>query len=176
MIGWLIGPLRRFVAVLVANDSDRQIAAGAALGIVLGLALPWTLIALATSLAILALRVNRAAGFGTATVVAAATPWIDPFTHRLGERVLTTPSLQGALAWLYDAPLGPWIGFHNTVGCGSLLLGVYLAYPAYLAARSFSKRLRPAAVRLILRYRIARVLLGADVYNRIGAHRWGTLG
>lgn len=176
MIGWLISPLRRVAAVLLANDSDRQIAAGAALGVLLGLSLPWTLIALAATLALLSLRVNRAAGFGVASLVAAATPWIDPFTHVLGQRVLTAPSLQETFADLYDAPLGPWIGFHNTVGCGSLLLGIYLAYPVYLAVRTASGRLRPTAVRLLLRYRVARILLGADLYNRAGAHRWGTLG
>lgn len=176
MIGWLIAPLRRLAAVLLANDSDRQIAAGAAIGVVLGLALPWTLVALGATLALLAFRVNRAAGFGVASLVAAITPWIDPVTHLLGERVLLAPSLQEHFAAAYDAPLGPWIGFHNTVGCGSLLLGVYLAYPVYLAVRTASERLRPAAVRLLLRYRVARILLGADLYNRAGAHRWGTLG
>ena len=176
MIGWLISPLRRFVAVLVANDSDAQIAAGATLGVVLGLALPWTLIALALTLALLVLRVNRAAGFGTASLVAAATPWIDPFTHTLGERILTAPSLQSTFATAYDAPLGPWIGFHNTVGCGSLLLGVYLAYPVFLGVRTASEKFRPTATRLLLKYRIARVLLGADLCNRLGAQRWGSLG
>lgn len=168
MLNLLIRPLRQTVAVLVANDSSRQIAAGVAIGVVLGLAPKTTLLAWLVGVMLAALRVNRAAGLGVAGLVSMAAPWIDPFTHKLGLKVLTVPSLQEGFAWLYDAPLGAWLGFHNTVVCGSFLLGIYLTYPVYLGTKTLTDRLRPAAIRFIQRYRLARLLLGADLSSRMG--------
>ena len=175
MIGWLIRPLRGLVQILTAHDSSRQVAMGVVLGVILGLATPWTLISVCLTLSILILRVNRAAGFSAAALLALLTPWIDPLTHNLGARVLTIPSFQPTFARLYDAPLGPWIGFHNTVGIGSLLLGIYIAYPVYLAVHTLVDRLRPTALRWIMKYRMARVLLGADLAGRFGASGLGPL-
>lgn len=170
MSQWFLGSFRSVVTALLANDSTRQIAAGVTIGAVLGLLPKATLLAAFFAVALAALRVNRAAGLAAAGVVAAITPWLDPVLHWLGLRVLGVPSFQPFFAWLYDAPLGPWIGFHNSVGMGALLVGVYLAYPLYLIVRSLLDRLRPRLVRQLERYRIARLLLGADV-----ATRWGSL-
>jgi multisubunit Na+/H+ antiporter MnhE subunit len=39
--------------------------------------------------------------------------------------------------------LGPWLGFNNTIVTGSLLLGLYLAYPVYwLTRRLFTASIR----------------------------------
>lgn len=170
MSDWLFGSLRSVVTAFIAHDSTRQIAAGVVIGAVLGLLPKMTLLAAIFAVALCALRVNRAAGLATAAVASAATPWLDPLLHGIGIRVLGVPSLQPAFAWLYDAPLGPWIGFHNSVGMGALLAGVYLAYPLFLLVRSVLDRVRPRLVSWLERYRVARLLMGADV-----ASRWGSL-
>ncbi|MEO1496489.1 MAG: TIGR03546 family protein [Planctomycetota bacterium] len=170
MSQWFLGSFRTVVQALVAHDSAGQIAAGVAIGAVLGLLPKATLLALAFVIALGALRVNRAAGLAAAGLTAALTPLLDPMLHWLGIRVLSVASLQPTFAWLYEAPLGPWIGFHNTVGMGALLVGLYVAYPLFLAVRTVLERIRPRLVRWIQRYRIARVLLGADVVTR-----WGSL-
>ena len=169
MGGWLTGPIRGAAKVLLSNESSGQIAAGVALGLMLGLAPKATLTAVALGVLICALRVNRAAAFGVAAAVAPLAPMLDSFTHKLGLKVLTLPSLQPTYAWLYDAPLGPWWGLHNTVACGSLLVGLYLSYPLYLATRATVDRLRPGVVRWLLRWRATRWLMGVDVTTRLGS-------
>ncbi len=169
MSDWLFSPLRAVAAILLANDSSRQIAAGVAIGVVLGLVPKATLLAVFLGVLLCALRVNKGAGLMTAAAVAAIAPLADGFTHKLGLKVLTLPSLQPTYAWLYDAPLGPWWGLHNTVVCGSLLLGLYLSYPIYLATRGTVDRVRPKAVKWILKYRLGRVLLGAQLSSRVGS-------
>lgn len=168
MTDLLFRPLRSCIEVLLANDSSRQIAAGVALGVVLGLVPKMTLLAVVLGVLLCALRVNKAAGLMTAAAVGGLAPLADAFTHKLGLKVLTLPSLQPTYAWLYDAPLGPWWGLQNTVACGSLLLGLYLAYPTYLITRGLVDRIRPRAVRWILKYKLGRVLLGAQVTSRLG--------
>lgn len=162
----IIRPLRSLAAVLVANDSPRQIAAGAALGVVLGLTPAGNLLSVALGVLLFALRVNRTAGLAVAAGCALLAPALDGFTHRLGEKLLATDSLQGPFAWLYEQPLGPWIGFNNTVVLGSFVLGLYLFYPCYLVARLTLDRVQAPVAAWVRRWRIARWLLGADVTSR----------
>lgn len=169
MSTWFLRPLRACLGVLVANDSSRQIAAGVAIGVVLGLVPKATLLAVLVGVVLCALRVNKAAGLTVAAGISAIAPYSDAFTHKLGLKVLTVPSLQPTYAWLYDAPLGPWWGLHNTVTCGALLLGLYVSYPVYLATRGSVDRIRPSAVRWILKYKLGRVLLGAQLTSRVNA-------
>ncbi len=159
------------VTILVANDSTRQIGAGVALGVVLGLVPTGNLISFTLLFLLAALRVNRMAGLATMAAIAAITPWLDPFLHLLGAKVLTISSLQSTFAGIYDAPLGAWIGFHNTVVMGALLVGIYTAYPIYLLVNSIVDRLRPSIVQWILKYRIGRILLGVDISSRLGLTR-----
>ncbi|MEQ8848487.1 TIGR03546 family protein [Botrimarina sp.] len=166
---WLLRPLRTLLGVLLTNDSSRQVAAGVAIGVVLGAAPLGSLTAVALGVVLCSLRVNKAAGLLAAAGVAAATPLLDPFTHKLGLKVLTVPSLQSTYAAAYDAPLGPWWGLHNTVACGSLLLGLYLSYPVFLGTRALVDRARPWAVKHIAKYKLGRVLLGAQITDRLGA-------
>ncbi|MEN0112123.1 MAG: TIGR03546 family protein [Planctomycetota bacterium] len=168
MSDWLLRPLRGVLDALLGCDSTGQVAAGVAMGVVLGLLPKATLLAVLAGVLLCALRVNKAAGLTAAAVVAPLAPMLDGFTHKLGLKVLTLPSLQPGLAWFYDTPLGPWWGVHNTVVCGSLLLGLYLSYPVFLAARAAVERFRPALVRFARRYRLGRVLLGAEVGSRLG--------
>lgn len=168
MSDWMIRPLRGLLDALLGCDSAGQVAAGVAIGVVLGLLPKATLLAVLVGVLLCALRVNKAAGITAAAVVAPMAPMLDGFTHKLGLKVLTLPSLQPAFAWFYDTPLGPWWGVHNTVVCGSFLLGLYLSYPVFLASSAAVERFRPGLVRLAQRYRLGRVLLGAEVSSRLG--------
>ncbi len=168
MIHWVTTPLRNIANILLANESSGQVAAGITLGVVIGLLPTGNLLSCVLLFLLAALRVNRMAGLCAMGIVASLTPWIDPFLHTLGAKVLTISSLQATYSWLYDAPLGAWIGFHNTVTMGALLVGLYVSYPVFLASDSLVKRLRPTLVRMILKYRITRWLLGADITSRLG--------
>lgn len=169
MIDLLIGPLRGAVGVALANDSSKQIAAGVAIGVVLGFLPKATLLAVLFGVLLCALKVNKAAGLMAAAAVSSLAPLTDAFTHRLGLKILTAPSLQPTFSTIYDAPLGPWWGLQNTVVCGSLLLGLYLSYPTYLVTRGLVDRIRPRVVRWILKYKLGRVLFGAQITTRLGA-------
>lgn len=169
MLSLLLRPLRQTVGVLMANDSPRQVAAGAALGMMLGLAPKGNLVAVALGVLLFSLRVNKPAGLATASLFS----WIglacDPFFHRLGAKLLRIEGLQTHYAWLYEQPLGPWIGFNNTVVLGALVAGLYLAYPCYLLAHLVAAKLQPPVAKWLMRYRVARALMGIDFTSRLGA-------
>lgn len=169
MLSMTLRPLRQTVGVLLAHDSPRQVAAGVAIGVVLGLVPKGNLIAVALGVALLALRVNKPAGLAAATFCS----WIgvagDPFFHRLGAKLLGVDSLQPSLVWLYEQPLGPWIGFNNTVVLGALVTGLYAAYPCYLLSHMIAEKVQPPIAKWLLRYKVARALMGIDLTSRLNA-------
>jgi uncharacterized protein (TIGR03546 family) len=89
------------------------------------------------------LRVHKGLAVAAAVVFSLVGPWADSFMHKLGVIVLSSDWLQPAYAWLYALPLGPWLGFHNTVVTGSLLVGLYTAYPAYWLVSTACRLMQP---------------------------------
>lgn len=163
MIAVLLSPVRQLVELMLGHESDRQIAAGAAIGAIVGLLPKDNLIAASLLFLLFSLRVNRSAGLMSLAVFAALSPLADGLMHRLGSRVLAIESMQPHYAWLYDQPLGPWIGFNNTVVVGALLVGLYIAYPVFAIVELACARLRPTIVKRLQRFRMVRWLFGSRI-------------
>src|SRR5476651_1276880 len=81
MLSFVVRSLRTVIAALLAGDSPRQLAAGFAIGMVLGLVPKGNLIALSLCVLVFSLRVNTS----LALVAAAAFSWagavLDPFAN-----------------------------------------------------------------------------------------------
>jgi uncharacterized protein (TIGR03546 family) len=131
MLAILFKPLTLIWRMLKTHDTPWQLAGGCAIGSVIGLVPKDNLIAGALCVLLCSVRVNKSAG----ALAAFAFVWlgtvVDPAAEVLGHKLLGVEALQGLYAALFDMPLGPWIGFHNTVVLGSLLLGAYFALPVY---------------------------------------------
>jgi uncharacterized protein (TIGR03546 family) len=95
------------------------------------------LIGLSLCVLMFSLRCNKGLGLTAAVIFSFVAGWTDPFAHKLGQTVLSAPSLQATYASIFELPAGPWLGFHNTVVCGSLLIGMYTAYPMYWTTKTF---------------------------------------
>ncbi|MCI0492161.1 MAG: TIGR03546 family protein [Planctomycetes bacterium] len=145
MFSYFIAPVRRVIEALVSSDSSRQLAAGFTLGMIVGLLPKGNLIAISLCVAIFALRVNTGFALVAATLFSWVGPAIDPFAHKLGGTVLTCQPMQACYASLWNAPLGSWSGFNNTVVMGSLCIGLYFAYPVYWACLTSCETTRPTA-------------------------------
>jgi uncharacterized protein (TIGR03546 family) len=171
MLNLLLRPLRLLAQVLTANDSPRQTAWGFALGMMVGVLPKGTLLAIALAMLLCALRVNRAAGLLAIGVFSYVGWALDDFAHRLGALALTWEPARATFTALYDAPLGPWLGFNNTVVMGQIVIGLYLFYPAYRLAYVVAARVQPRISQWLMRYRIIRWLKGAE----LGA-QWGLEG
>ena len=167
MISFILYPLRQAVQALVANDSPRQLALGFTLGMMLGMVPKGNLIAGTLAVLLCALRVNKPAGLVAVAIFSAVSPLCDGVTHKIGSKLLHHPGLQEFYAWLYDVPLGPFIGFHNTVTIGALLLACYVSYPCYYGSLQAFQRFGPPISRWIVRYRLGRALAGAQFAARL---------
>src|SRR5262245_9855316 len=125
MLNLLLRPLRLVAQALTANDSPRHTASGFALGMIVGLLPRGTVLAVVLAMLLCALRVNRAAGLLAIGLFSYAGWALDDFAHRLGALALTWVPARAAFTAIYEAPLGPWLGFNNTVVMGQLLTGAY---------------------------------------------------
>ena len=164
----LLQPLRRLAQALLAHDSPRQVAWAVVLGMFLGLLPKGNLTALGLATLLAALRVNRSAGLFAAGIFSVVGFGWDGLAHHVGALALVWAPVRPLHVWLYQLPLGPWLGLNNTVVVGQLLMGLYLAYPVFWLTLQFATHVQPRLSDWLLRYRVVRWLRGAE----LGAH-WG---
>jgi uncharacterized protein (TIGR03546 family) len=135
MLSDVVAILRKLVRMLLAGSAPGQLATGLTLGMIIGILPKSNLIALSLCVLLFSLRCNKGLGLVAAIAFSSVGPWTDPFAHKLGLAVLHIGSLQTTYASLMNMPLGPWLGFNNTVVSGTFLMGLYVAYPVYWTAQ-----------------------------------------
>jgi len=135
MLSVAVAALRKFCRALLASNAPEQLALGFTIGMVIGLVPKGNLIALSLCVLLFSIRCNKGLGLAVAVVFSFVGPWTDPFAHRLGLAALSFEPIQTTYASIFKLPLGPWFGFNNTVVTGSLLMGLYFAYPVYWITR-----------------------------------------
>lgn len=143
MFASLLRPVRITVDALLAHNASNQLAAGFALGMVLGLAPKGNLVALSLFVLLFSLRVNKGMGLLAAFAFAWVGPALDPFADKLGAYVLTSGSMQATYAGLFSLPFGPLFEFNNTIVVGSLIIGLWAMYPMYWASLVVFRRFEP---------------------------------
>ena len=158
MFNVFLSPVRLLVQGFLETDSPRQLSAGLALGMMLGLLPKGNLVAIVLAILLLGTQANLIAGaLGTALF-----SWIglatDAWANSIGLWLLQHPALQSHWARLYDLPLAPWTNFNNTLVLGNLLVGLAFALPLYLVSRWLTARCRPWVVAKLKKYRIDRIL------------------
>jgi uncharacterized protein (TIGR03546 family) len=142
MLSNAIAALRKFCRVLLSSNAPEQLALGFTIGMIIGLVPKGNLIALSLCVLLFSLPCNKGLGLAAAVAFSFVGQWTDPFAHRLGVAALSLQPLQTTYASIFKLPLGPWLGFNNTIVAGSLLMGLYLAYPVFWLTRLFFKTVR----------------------------------
>jgi uncharacterized protein (TIGR03546 family) len=142
MLSDAIAALRKFCRLLLASTAPEQLALGFTIGMLIGLVPKGNLIALSLCVLLFSMRCNKGLGLAAAVVFSFVGPWTGPFAHRLGLKALALEPLQSTYASIFNLPVGPWLGFNNTVVAGSLLMGLYVAYPVYWFTRYLFKIVR----------------------------------
>jgi uncharacterized protein (TIGR03546 family) len=163
MTSFFLRPVRLLAQALTSHDSPRQVAWGFVLGMAIGLMPKGNLLLIALTVLLCALRVNKPAGMMAVGLFSLLGFALDGLAHHLGAVVLLWAPARPLHVWLYELPLGPWLGTNNTVVIGQLLISLYFAFPAYYLAHQFASRIQPRINKWLLRYRIIRWLRGAEL-------------
>lgn len=161
----LLKLIQSIIKTLHSDGTPGQVAAGIAIGSVLGLTPLMNL----HNLVIFSLVVLLNVSFGGAMLGwALFVPvgfLLDPAFHAVGMELLRAPSLRPLWTSWTNTPLIPYTNFNNTVVLGSFVGWMVLAVPIFFAARYGVARYRATVGERVRRSRLYKAVTASQAYN-----------
>jgi uncharacterized protein (TIGR03546 family) len=161
----LLKLIQSIIKTLHSEGTPGQVAAGIALGSVLGLTPLMNL----HNLLIFSLVVILNVSFGGAMLGwALFVPLgfiLDPLFHLIGRALLEASSLRPLWTGWYNTPLLPYTNFNNTVVLGSVVGWLVLALPIFFAARYGVARYRATIGERVRQSKFYQAVTASQVYN-----------
>ena len=139
---WLpfLRTVRHVLSIHRRDTSPRQLAAGLALGIALGLVPKGNLSAMVLTCMLFGSRANLGVGVIAAFVVSLIAPSFDFLLHATGSAILGIELVQRTLGTLFRLPLIAWSRLDNTVVMGGVTIGMAQLGVTYcLGVRAFRR-------------------------------------
>lgn len=162
----LVKLIQSLVKALHSEGTPGQLAAGIALGSILGLT-PLVNLHNAVIFALLVLlNVSFAGGLLGWALFVPIGFLLDPLFHWIGRTLLLDVSFLTPL-WtsLYNMPVAPLTNFNNTVVLGSLVFSVVAFLPLFFAARYGVTRYRATIGERVRQSRWYQAVTASKVYN-----------
>ena len=161
----LLKLIQSIIKTLHSDGTPGQVAAGIAIGSVLGLTPLMNLHNLVVFSLVVVLNVSfGGAMLGWALFVPAGF-LLDPVFHAVGVELLQAPSLRPLWTTWTNTPLIPYTSFNNTVVLGSFVGWMVLAVPIFFAARYGVARYRATVGERVRRSRLYKAVTASQAYN-----------
>lgn len=157
--------LAKILAILNGEVSHRQIAAGFALGALIGLIPATGILPILLLLFSFIVNVNLAILFVASAIFKLLAFLIDPLANSVGYELLVNDSLKDFWTRLYNMPAVPFTKFNNTLVLGSFLIGVAALIPLYFLASWGVTRYRTKMRQRILQMKIVQVVKASSFYK-----------
>ena len=161
----LVKLLQSLVKALHSEGTPGQLAAGIALGSILGLT---PLLSLHNAIVFALIVVLNVSFPGAMLGWALFVPigfLLDPLFDRLGHTLLFTPALTPFFTSLYNMPVVPLTNFNNTVTLGSLVFSVVFLLPLFFATRWAVTRYRATIGERVRQSKWYRAVTASKLYN-----------
>ena len=162
----LLKLLQSLIKTLHSEGTPGQVAAGIALGSVLGLTPLMNVHNLLIVALILVLNVSvGGALLGWALFLPLGFA-LDPVFDRIGRQLLLeTPALDPIWTAWFNTPVLPYTNFNNTIVLGSFVAWLVLALPIFFAARYGVARYRATLGERVRRSRFYNAVTASKAYN-----------
>ena len=161
----LLKLIQSIIKTLHSDGTPGQVAAGIALGAVLGLTPLMNVHNLIVFSFIVLLNVSFGGGMLGWALFVPLGFLLDPVFHRIGESLLMAPSLRGLWTTWYNTPLVPYTNFNNTVVLGSVVAWLVLAIPIYFGAKVGVTRYRATIGERVRQSKLYKAVTASQVYN-----------
>jgi uncharacterized protein (TIGR03546 family) len=161
----LLKLIQSIIKTLHSDGTPGQVAAGIALGAVLGLTPLMNVHNLIVFSLIVLLNVSFGGGMLGWALFVPLGFLLDPIFHWIGERLLLAPSLRPVWTDWYNTPLVPYTNFNNTVVLGSFVSWLVLAVPIFFAARYGVARYRATIGERVRQSKFYKAITASQVYN-----------
>ena len=161
----LIKLIQSLFGALHSEGTPGQLAAGIALGSILGLTPllnPHNAVVFAL---LVLLNVSFAGGMLGWALFVPIGFLLDPLFDWIGHSLLFAPSLRGMWTSLYNTPVVPLTNFNNTVVLGSFVFALLAFVPLFLAARWAVTRYRATVGERVRQSRWYRALTASKLFN-----------
>lgn len=138
MIFWIIRQVQKFIQILNDGGAPTQIAAGFALGGLLGF-VPFNFVYYYLIFCVIIFfNVNITSSLFASVFCALLSPLLDPWAHKLGAWLLIhNETFTPLWTQLSNIPIMPLTNFNNTVMMGSFVLALLLWFPLFFLMRAF---------------------------------------
>lgn len=161
----LLKLIQSIIKTLHSAGTPDQVAAGMALGSVLGLTPLFNLHNLVIFSLLVLLNVSFGGGMLGWALFVPIGFLLDPLFAKIGLSLLTAPSLRGLWTDWTNTPVLPFTNFNNTVVLGSFVSWVVLAIPIFFAARYGVARYRATVGERVRQSRFYKAVTASQVYN-----------
>jgi len=161
----LLKLIQSLLGALHSEGTPGQLAAGIALGSILGLTPLVNLHNAVVFAALVLLNVSFAGGMLGWAVFVPIGFLLDPLFDWIGHTLLFRPVLTPLFTSLYNMPIVPLTNFNNTVVLGSLVFAVLFAIPLFFAARYGVVRYRATIAERVAQSRWYRAVTASKFYN-----------
>lgn len=144
MILWIVKLISTAKRAIAGRRYPNQLAWAVAFGLLLGVVPHGNLLALILLVVVLSLKINHAMAALTAIGATFIATRLDPYSHQVGDFVLSNPQLNEAAMKAWALPLVPWTDLNNTVVMGSFLIGVGALLPVFMVTYPVFRFFQPA--------------------------------
>ena len=145
-MGLILKQIFQFIKLLNSDTATNQIAAGMAMGFILGMTPAFSLQTLLVFACIFLFRIQMGAAFITAFFFKFAAFLLDPLFDQVGAAVLSMEGLKALFTTLYNMPIIPFTRFNNTIVMGSGVVSIALAPVVFILAKILVKKYREKVV------------------------------
>ena len=161
----------KLIKTLHSGEEPHHIAAGFALGSIIGLAPFLTLQNILVFIAVLIFNVSIGAAFFGIFFFGCFAYLFDAQFHSLGYFLLVKAEfLKPLWTYLYNIPVAPLTKFNNTVVLGSLVASLLLLLPVYLGFKQLVKVYRSKLAAKVDKFKIMQIIKGnklLQIYQKI---------
>lgn len=161
----LVKLIQSLFGALHSEGTPGQLAAGIALGSIIGLTPLVNIHNAIVFAAIVLLNVSFAGGMLGWALFVPIGFLLDPLFDWIGHGLLLAPSLRGIWTSFYNTPIVPLTNFNNTIVLGSLVFALLLFVPLFFATRWAVARYRVTVGERVRQSRFYRAVIASKVYN-----------
>ena len=157
--------LFQLISLLNSETGTNQIAAGVALGFVLGMTPAFSLQTILIVFCLFIFRIQIGAALLSAFFFAFPAYLLDPLFHTVGKAILEAASLQTLFTTMYNMPIVPFTRFNNTIVMGSGVVAILLVPVVFFLARYLIAKYREQVVARVKQTKIFKALQATKLYK-----------
>ena len=153
-----MGHVLKLLKLLNADVSPMQIAAGIAMGMLMGFTPLWSLHNIITLFIICLFRINTSAVLVSFAVCSGLAYLLDPVFIQAGEAILVREDLKPMFTAMYQQEIWRLAHFNHTLLMGSLAVSLILWLPVLLVSRVLILQYRERILIWVLKSRLVQAM------------------